>query len=288
MTILNYILQLSKKLTNLYDINESNSIAKFYCKEILEMSNNQFILNYRNEIAKSQLQKLQKFENELIIGKPIQYILGYTYFYDLKIFVNQSVLIPRQETEILVDYIVNKYKNKENYKILDICSGSGCIAIALKRNIPNSEVCAIDISSEALEICKKNAKFQNTEIKLAEYDILSNKKFPFSEKFDIIISNPPYVLENEKSQIKTNVLNYEPAIAIFVENKNPFIFYDKIAEKIQDIANKNSEIFFEINEKYAKEIIEINEKNQILDNIVLKDLNGKDRVIWGRNKTQDR
>lgn len=284
ITVFEYICILANDLLELYCEEEAKRLAEDYCKEKLKLNNTDFILGKRKILNNNEIKKLNKNRDELIQGKPLQYIFNKAYFYGMEFFVNKNVLIPRQETELLVNRIIEDHKGKEKLKILDICSGSGCIGISLKKNIPEAEVYAIEISEEAIKVHKKNCKKNDTKIKIKKFDILSEEKFPFKEKFDIIISNPPYVLEKEKEQIHKNVLNYEPEQAIFVKNNSPFIFYERISSIFGNIATDKCKLYYEINEQYAEEIIKINKDNNINNNVIIKDLNNKNRIISGEVK----
>ncbi len=196
--------------------------------------------------------KMIQILTELKKNKPWQYITGKILFYELDLYVDENVLIPRPETEELVDWIILDYKNtKKEIRILDIGSGSGAIGIALAKNLPNTKITALDISEKALKIARKNAEKNNVNINLIQDDILS-PSFDISG-FDIIVSNPPYIRESEKKLIKKNVLDYEPETALFVPDENPLIFY----RKIMDLAAENNSIksiFFEFNEFLKTEL----------------------------------
>lgn len=226
--------------------------------------------------------------NELINHKPIQYIIGSTEFFSLNFIVNKHVLIPRPETEELVDWIISDIKPKEKLNtqkinILDIGTGSGCIAISLAKNLPNTSIYAIDISKEALKIAKKNAINNNVAITFIEDDILNStfntKALEQKLKFDIIVSNPPYVRLLEKELMQDNVLKNEPHTALFVANDNALIFYDKIADFAINHLKPNGEIYFEINQYLGNETMALL-KNKGFKNINLKkDIFDVDRMI---------
>lgn len=177
-------------------------------------------------------------------GEPIDYILGYTYFYGLKIEVSKDTLIPRPETEELVELILNENQTRSGLKILDIGTGSGCIALALKYNLVNAEVTAIDISSKALEIAKKNSDHLDLNINFIPLDILNEQLWSHLTHYDIIVSNPPYIPQEEKTDMTTSVLDYEPHLALFVEN-DPLIFYKQILKFAKSHLNPNGQVYFE-------------------------------------------
>lgn len=246
---------------------------------------------------KKAINRLSRFE-------PIQYITGTTAFYNLSLNVNKNVLIPRPETEELVAWILETAK-VQSLKILDIGTGSGCIAIALAKNRPQATVWALDISKRALELAKLNAGLNQVNINFIETDILQKQEI-FLEKyrslndstasvdttnsknktlplFDIIVSNPPYVKQDEKTLMKPNVLNYEPHSALFVEDNNPLLYYDKIANFAIKHLNKNGSLFFEINQSLGKEVCTLL-KNKGFKNVSLKqDLFETDRMVKATN-----
>jgi release factor glutamine methyltransferase len=213
-------------------------------------------------------------------GKPIQYVLGTTSFLDLTLMVNEHVLIPRPETEELVKWILTDYKNSEsNLKILDIGTGSGCIAIALAKYLPYAEVSAIDISKEALAVAKENAKKNNVSVSFKQADIRTIESS--DQNYDIIVSNPPYVLDKEKVTMKKHVKNAEPSLALFVPDKQPLLYYEYLAKVAQKELTKGGVLYLEINELFGKEVGDLL-KNHNMSKIELKkDIHGKDRFIKG-------
>lgn len=220
----------------------------------------------------------------LINEVPIQYILGKTEFYGLSFLVNEHVLIPRPETEELVDWIIHESKNpkrkdkSKNFRtVLDIGTGSGCISISLAKHIDNSEVWAIDISEKALRVAKKNATLNNVQVNFNEINILNDIKL--NRQFDTIVSNPPYVREFEKKQMSNNVLLHEPHQALFVSNENPLIFYNKIADFAKIHLNNNGSLFLEINESLLAETVELLKEKKFEIVEIKKDIFGKDRMI---------
>lgn len=221
---------------------------------------------------------------DLLKNKPIQYIIGETEFCDLKFKVNENVLIPRPETSELVHLIVNSQRSTANSQqsILDIGTGSGCIAISLAKMISGSEVYALDISEKALEVAKENAVNNNVEVTFIHDDILSLKN-KIDTKFDIIVSNPPYVRELEKAEMRDNVLNWEPHNALFVSDNNPLIFYRIILEFAKSHLKENGEIWFEINEFLGKEMTELCNEMGFSQVEVFNDFRGKERVLLVRS-----
>ncbi|WOD43658.1 peptide chain release factor N(5)-glutamine methyltransferase [Hwangdonia lutea] len=217
--------------------------------------------------------------------KPIQYILGETEFYGLPFKVNKHVLIPRPETEELVEWVISEYKIQNSvFSILDIGTGSGCIAIALAKNLPNAKVYALDVSKDALKTARQNAELNHVEIEFIEADILTCRHAELvsaSHKFDVIVSNPPYVREQEKAQIKNNVLNNEPHLALFVKDENPLLFYDAISRFATHKLSEKGMLFFEINEYLGNDMIRLLNNKQFKNIELKQDIFRKDRMIKG-------
>ncbi len=231
-------------------------------------------------IDENQKQKFISALAKLKEEYPIQYIIGETEFYGLTFKVNKDVLIPRPETEELVNWVLQNLKSSstaDKLKILDIGTGSGCIAIALAKELSTYEVWALDISDKALSIAKENAKLNHVNINFIQKDIL--KKIHLNTKFDIIISNPPYVRELEKKQMQTNVLKYEPHLALFVENDNSLLFYDKIANVAKEYLAEKGRLYFEINQYLGKETIELLQVKGFKNIELKKDIFGVDRMV---------
>ena len=229
----------------------------------------------QSDVLLSALQRLKKEE-------PIQYIIGETAFYGLTFKADPHVLIPRPETEELVNWIINDSSRSQHLRILDIGTGSGCIAISLAKYLPNAEVYALDISNKALQVAEQNAKLNKVAIHLIEQDILGSKAFLEHEnelKFDIIVSNPPYVRESEKVAIKKNVLAFEPHSALFVNDLNPILFYEAIGNFSKKHLKKDGKLFFEINQYLSNEITQFLEKNGFIQIELRKDLFGNDRMV---------
>lgn len=207
-------------------------------------------------------------------GEPLQYVMQYADFYDLKFEVNTSVLIPRPETEELVSLVLESITHQES--VLDIGTGSGCIPISIKKNKPYLKVSACDISLDALTVAKRNAHNNGVELDFFVCDIL---KESFSQSYDIIISNPPYVRPSEKAAMRSNVLDYEPHLALFVEEDEPLIFYERIANIALSKLNDRGLLFFEINEEFGAETVKILEEKAFVNVELYQDINGKDRMI---------
>ncbi len=269
--------QLKNKLKNVYSNAEIQQLLFLIYKKAANLSKIQVLTNYEMQIPEHNYNEITDIANRLANNEPIDYIIGETEFFNLQFIVNPSVLIPRPETEELVHWVLTDYNKKQ--KILDIGTGSGCIAVSLAKNMQNAEVFAVDISKQALETAKKNAQNNGAKINFAECNILNADYTLLPQGIDIIISNPPYVRQSEKTFIKPNVLDYEPELALFVTDNNPIVFYKEIALAGKKILNNNGLIFFEINEALAKEVKNMLEELQYSQIEIRKDINGKKRMV---------
>jgi release factor glutamine methyltransferase len=247
------------------------SLAYISIEHILGFNKSDCILNNYFVLNSKQINFLKKIVINLKNDMPIQYILGETYFYDLKIKVDKSTLIPRGETEELVKWILeHKFSS-----VLDIGTGSGCIAISIGHN-SDALISALDVSKDALNIAQLNANMNNVNINFICDDIF---KYNPKMKYNVIVSNPPYVLNNEKIYMSKNVLDYEPHLALFVNDNEPLIYYKRIIHLANKYLTKSGYLFFEINEFFSKEIINILEEFQFVNIELKKDINGKERMI---------
>lgn len=282
------IKQLAQKFLNdlkpLYQEDEAQTLFLFTIHHYLNFSRADYSLKKEQQISLDDLQKIETVLEKLREGKPIQYILGETYFYGLPFKVNPSVLIPRPETEELVEWIISVCNssttlNSKLSTIIDIGTGSGCIAISLKKNLPNTKVFALDIAADTIATAKENAILNNVEVEFIQDDILHPQYAIRNTPYDIIVSNPPYIKEDEKPEMHQNVLANEPHRALFVTNENPLIFYDAIANFALKNLAENGLLFFEINEYLGKLTVDLL-KDKGFENIGLrKDMQGKDRMI---------
>jgi release factor glutamine methyltransferase len=282
MKIKEYRNQFIQALTSMYGEGEAESFFYLILEEKQQLKRIDLALHPDLEFSASVIVVWNSILEQLKLEIPIQYLLGKTSFYGLDFEVNENVLIPRPETEELVDWIVsNVLKNgrSKSIKILDIGTGSGCIAISLAKNLPNAEVFAIDVSEKALATAKKNAKLNEVEVTFIEQNILET--LDLGQEFDIIVSNPPYVRNLEKEEIKKNVLDNEPHLALFVEDNDALIFYRKIAELAQKNLSNSGELYFEINQYLGKEMIELLEKMDFKDVELRKDIYGNNRMMLG-------
>jgi release factor glutamine methyltransferase len=230
-------------------------------------------------LTESEMLRLHYAIKDLKAEKPVQYITGYTWFYDVKIWVEPGVLIPRPETEELVDWILQDARHSDQtFRVLDIGTGSGCIALALATGLSAAQVSAMEVSAEALKIAANNAKQNETDLHLIQADILDEQQWG-TEQYDIIVSNPPYVRDSEKSNMKANVLAYEPAQALFVCDEDPLLYYRTILRYGRSHLLPGGTIYFEINEALGGEMKTLVESLGFKDIDLRKDLNGKDRMM---------
>lgn len=290
MIVKQYRNYFNETLKTIYPITEIDSFFFLLLEEYLGFRRVDIVLKSDFKITQENLNLLQSATKQLEQEVPLQYIIGKTEFYGLPFVVNKHVLIPRPETEELVACVVSESSRVKTFntsikqttetkqlKILDIGTGSGCIPISLKKQLPFAKISAIDISKEALTVAKKNAVLNNVDIHFILQDIL--KTVALDQHYDIIISNPPYVRESEKKELKNNVLKNEPHVALFVENDNPLIFYSKIAELAKKYLNKNGLLFFEINQYLGTETIDLVNKKGLKNIQLKKDMFGNDRII---------
>ena len=255
MTLRQVKTKFQNELKELYPLDEINSMCNLLIFDQLGLTTIDLALQPNIILKQCDLDFFSNAITALLREKPVQYILGKTEFYGLKFNGNNNVLIARPETEELVDWIIKETDNKQNLNILDIGTGSGCIAISLAKHLPTATVTSLDISEEALKTAEKNAAINNVHIQLLKKDIL--KFSPEKLQYDIIVSNPPYVRELEKREIKNNVLLHEPHLALFVKNDNPLLFYEKIADFAKKQLNRNGILYFEINQYLSTETVNL-------------------------------
>lgn len=295
MTIKNYKDIFKSELQSIYDDQEIDSFFFIVLAKLHNLKRIDLALNPETVMDGMHLKQWKNIVSDLKSQKPIQYILGETEFFGLPFEVNENTLIPRPETEELVQWIISDEgkgkREKGRVTLLDIGTGSGCIAISLAKNIANSDVFAIDVSEKALATAKKNAELNNVTVSFIEADILSLNDFQtnplsliaYPSSFDIIVSNPPYVRLLEKAEIKPNVLEYEPHLALFVEDEDALLFYRKIAQLASKNLNPNGKLYFEINQYLGKETVQLLENLGFKNVELKKDIYGNDRMIRCEN-----
>jgi release factor glutamine methyltransferase len=279
MLIKDYRTQFTQELASIFDEKEIESFFYIVLDAFHQLKRVDLVLNPDLELDSIQILQWETVLSQLKEQKPIQYILGETEFFGLPFYVNENTLIPRPETEELVEWIIKDLKNEKikDLKILDIGTGSGCIAISLAKNLPNASVFAIDISEKALATAKKNAELNDVKVTFVQKNILETENL--YQQFDIIVSNPPYVRNLEKQEIHKNVLEYEPHLALFVEDNDALIFYRKIAKLATKNLSENGQLYFEINQYLGKEMIELLEKYNFKNIELKKDIYENDRMI---------
>ncbi len=268
-------------LSDLYPSEEIQSFFNILSEKYLNLSRIEIALNPEKTVSEEDAETFEKALIRLKNHEPIQYIIGETEFFGLPFKVNKHTLIPRPETEELVEWILNEFNNPQstinNQQFLDIGTGSGCIAISLAKNLPDSKISSLDVSHEALKMARENAEINKVEVDFFQKDILKTKTLP--KQYDIIVSNPPYVRELEKKQMQQNVLKFEPDLALFVKDDDPLLFYRAISQLAKTHLRANGKLFFEINEYLGDELIQLL-KSQGFQNIeVKKDIFGKDRML---------
>jgi len=287
MSIYTYNQQYAKELLAVYDQQEVTKILDMVFEHITNMVRTDRIVNQFSPLNLDQKTKLEKVFAQLMLGKPVQYVLKEAWFGGLKLLVNESVLIPRPETDELVDWMVREASSLVEtitpFKVLDIGTGSGCIPLALKKKLFNISITAIDISPKALEVAKINSDNYRANIVLKQLDILDETKWKDLDTYHVIVSNPPYVKNAEKALMHKNVLDFEPATALFVPDNDPLLFYNKIAHLAQSHLADKGVVYVEINEALGKETQSAFDSYGFASQIK-KDIQGKDRMIkaWRR------
>jgi release factor glutamine methyltransferase len=281
---------IQQHLQGLYPASEIKSFAYLILEFVCKKDKQVLLRDKDNQLSPNELIQIQEIIEELKKFRPIQYILGETEFYGMKFKVNENVLIPRPETEELVDWIIRSVSNLSPQErkistrsILDIGTGSGCIAAALAKHIPDASVLALDISEKTLEIALQNVQINGVTVSFFQRDIFENNplaglRLPFS----IIVSNPPYIVPSEKQQMSPNVLNYEPHQALFVPEEQPLLFYERIADLGLEHLEKNGFLFFETGSLFGKSVAEMMRKKGYQSVELLKDISGKDRMVKGQ------
>lgn len=270
---------LRSALTEKYGEREASAMARIILTKLKNWDFTTLLANETREASEYIVNRCDEILKQLLSDVPIQYALGETTFYGLSLAVRPGVLIPRPETEELVDIIV-KENQIPDLRVLDICTGSGAIALALARNLPFSKIDALDISEDAVAIANENAKRLKTDIEIVQGDVF-DYIFPDNE-YDVIVSNPPYVDESEKVQMERNVVDYEPAIALFVPDENPLVFYKRIAEIGRTALKDGGKLYLEINPRHSAELKALLERSGYRDIELLRDVHGKCRFAEAR------
>lgn len=266
-------------IQKIYDLNEATVITDWVFEHFAGIKKTDLIKNPLQQIPAPVIKKILDKKELLLQNKPVQYVVGETVFCGLTFQVNDKVLIPRPETEELTQMIINSWQfETKQVSVVDIGTGSGCIAVTIKKNLPSAKVMALDASYEALEIAHKNAVANKTNVQINLFDFLDESRWPELLLFDIIVSNPPYIPLREKEKLDKNVVDNEPHKALFVPDDNPLLFYEKIAKFGRSHLNYNGKVYLETHEDYAKEVAALF-KATYRDVLVKKDMFGKERMV---------
>ena len=275
-------------LKDYYPLSEIKAFTRLIMERVCDIQPHQFLLCKDKELSEKEKSQIHNIVERLTKYEPIQYIFGKTDFYGFEFEVNPSVLIPRPETEELVELIVRDYPKRKELEILDVGTGSGCIAITLKKLLNKSQVYALDVSEEALKTAKRNAIRNRAPITFFQKDILTPSETADSieEEFDIIVSNPPYIMEKEKADMEANVLDYEPSLALFVPDDNPLLYYHRITLFAEQKLKKKGYLYFEINSQMGEQVVSMLRMMEFKSIELIQDLSGKDRFVktqtWNR------
>ena len=293
MTINEAYQHLLDELFSVYERDEAETIARFVFEDVFALKPSSVVMDADKNFREENILKLNVCIKRLKNHEPVQYVTGKAFFYGNEFDVTPAVLIPRPETEELVEWVIEAVKSwqlavdsleTDAYKkILDIGTGSGCIAISLKENIPTVDVYAIDISVTALEIAKQNADKLNQEIHFDQADIL-NLENPFGKQFDIIVSNPPYISEAESSSLDKNVLAFEPHLALLASGNDSLNFYRKIIEFSKLYLAPEGQLYFEVNQQFGNEVLKLLQQNDFAKTELRKDINENERMVMGMKK----
>lgn len=280
---MNYTLQQTTKqvkelLLPVYGVRETGQLLFLIYENVLQLSRLQLITETHTKVPNSDYNQIMLITKRLLTHEPIQYILGETEFYGLKFKVNPTVLIPRPETEELVDWIIKDQKQRV-ITLVDVGTGSGCIAVSLARNLTHSTVYAIDVSEQAIEQAKANAELNEATVQFFQTDVLSQSWPDFPVKPNLIVSNPPYVTQKEKKLMQPNVLNYEPSLALFVSDQDPLLFYRAIATQAQKLLADEGWLYFEINEALGNQVVVLLETLGFRHIELRADINRKHRMV---------
>jgi len=272
------------ELNSIYDKDEIKSIFLLVVEELLGIKRIAYQLKKGDLVSETHAIRVRDIIQDLKKNKPIQYILNKADFYGEFFEVNESVLIPRQETEELVDLIIKKHASSSGLKVIDIGTGSGCIPIILSKHLKKPQVTTVDISKEAINTARKNAQRLGQTIRFINADILEWDYVFSDQQYDIIVSNPPYITPNEKQYMQQNVLAYEPELALFIEESAPLIFYDVISSFALKHLVPNGDLYFEINQYLGPETKELIEKKGFDQVQLIKDINGANRIIHAKKR----
>lgn len=270
----------NERLKSVFSDRELKMMFQLCVEKRLNLSSSELLLADDIRVSESDLLFFRSIVKRLQTGEPFQYVYGDTEFYGLILKTDARALIPRPETEELVDWIVkSQYDDITN--LVDVCSGSGCIALALKTKFPAANIIGWDVSDGALELARENAQLNNLEVAFEKLDVLNTDFLALDESLDIVVSNPPYVTQNEKVGMQKHVLDFEPHLALFVANETPFVFYNRIMEQSQRKLKKGGWLYFEINELFGAEMLSLMQEQHFEQVELLQDMQGKKRMLRG-------
>ena len=275
-------LSVIRRISATMEEGEAKAVAMLLFEKLFGLSQTDVLMGKAEELEAADVQRLDKCVDRICGGEPVQYVLGKADFMGMELDVTPAVLIPRPETEELVNEVVNALADRKSPRILDIGTGSGCIALAIKQLIPLAEVTAWDISPEALRVARNNAEQLGLDICFEQRDILSTNLSVMSEVFDLIVSNPPYICESEASAMEANVLDHEPHLALFVPDDDPLLFYRAISEFGREHLAEEGQIFFEVNRAYAEQVAELLQQKGYDKVQVVRDEYDNNRFVWAR------
>ncbi|WP_158618237.1 peptide chain release factor N(5)-glutamine methyltransferase [Chitinophaga lutea] len=281
MTIQSAFASLVTAIRPVYDAREAANIAHLVMEHITGLGKLDRVVHKDADLSPAQETQYQQALNDLLEHRPVQHITGKSWFYGLELVVNDQVLIPRPETEELVEWILLDHPSKPALRLLDIGTGSGSIPIALKNQWPVADVWAMDVSAGAIAIATRNAGIQHTPIRFLHHDVLSADTYKVLPTFNIIVSNPPYIPEQEKRGMQKQVEAFEPSIALFVPDKDPLLFYRTIAMLAKEKLEPKGRLYFEIHESYGAAVTEMLKKKGFTDVQLKQDMFGKDRMVRG-------
>ncbi|MFD2513875.1 peptide chain release factor N(5)-glutamine methyltransferase [Pontibacter locisalis] len=268
-----------ENINEVYPEPEAGAIAQLVLEHVLQKTRVQLSMQRDDQVTQAQEEEIKQAVVRLQKQEPVQYVLGVANFYGLELQVDERVLIPRPETEELVDRVIKQHKGKNSLHILDICTGSGCIPLALAANLEAEKVMGLEVSAGALEVAKANASKLNLPVEWLQHDVFEPLKSIAPESLDIVTSNPPYVREDEKQHMRENVLQYEPHLALFVPNADPLKYYKRIAAVGLELLKKGGKLYFEINEQYGAQVAKLLLELAYSKAEVVQDLFGKDRMV---------
>lgn len=268
------------RLKGSFSDTELQLMLKAIVVKILNINDLEFLLNKEAlRFSESELLEIRSVVLRLLEAEPFQYIVGETEFYGIIFKTDKRALVPRPETEELVSWVADHYKDMTNISVVDLCAGTGCIGIALKKIIPNGKVALVELSSQSIELIEENVKNIGVEVSVFTGDVLDSELYSNFSELDCIVSNPPYIPNSDKKLMGKNVLNFEPEMALFVEDEDPLLFYRQIAKNGLSSLKSGGRIFYEIHENFGSEVVDLLKSIGFVNIELRKDLQGRDRMV---------